>query len=123
MCYDFEDVRGNLNLGLTTLSIIFIREHNRLARELGEVNRHWDDETLYQEARRINIAQYQYIVYYEWNPNFYGYERLRNYKLIHKTRSGEYVNDYDPCIDSRSIQEFQHASFRYFHNQIIGHYE
>lgn len=123
VCYEFGDPRGNQNLGLATLSIIFLREHNRIARELAEMNRHWDDETLFQEARRINIAQYQYITYYEWNPNFYGYERMKRYKLIYETRGGEYVNDYDQCIDPRSIQEFQHATFRHFHHQIMGYYE
>ncbi|CAD7077890.1 unnamed protein product [Hermetia illucens] len=120
ICYEFGDIRGNQNPGLTVLQIVFLREHNRLARELRKLNSHWDDETLFQEARRINIAQFQYISYYEWSLVFFGNERMRRYDLIFNTHNGEYVNDYDPHVQLRSIQSFQHAAFRYFHDQIVG---
>ena len=35
------------------------RQHNRMARELGRLNPHWGDETLFQEARHINAALIQ----------------------------------------------------------------
>lgn len=49
-----------------------LREHNRLASTLAHLNPHWDDETLYQEARKILVAEYQHINYYEWLPIFLG---------------------------------------------------
>lgn len=66
------DVRANQNPQLTVLQIVLLREHNRLANALQHLNPHWDDETLYQEARRILIAEYQNINYYEWLPIFIG---------------------------------------------------
>lgn len=39
---------------------LFAKNHNHLAEELAKINPCWDDETLFQEARRINIANIQY---------------------------------------------------------------
>lgn len=76
ICYDSGDVRVNQNPGLAVLSTILVHEHNRLAVGLSEINPHWSDERLFQEARRINIAEKQAITYYEWLPILLG-----NYKV------------------------------------------
>ena len=55
------DIRGNENLELTALQTLFVRNHNRLARELQQEHPDWNDEQLYQEARKLNIAQEQII--------------------------------------------------------------
>ena len=62
------DIRANEQWGLTLLQQLFLREHNRIATELQRLNPSWDDETVYQGARRINIAVYQNIVYKEFLP-------------------------------------------------------
>ena len=38
---------------------VWVREHNRLATQLAYLNPHWDDERLYQEARKIVVAEMQ----------------------------------------------------------------
>ena len=53
------DERVNEQIGLTSLHTLFLREHNRLARALAQLNPHWNGERLYQEARKIMGAYAQ----------------------------------------------------------------
>lgn len=39
---------------------LFSRNHNHLAERLAKMNHLWDDERVFQEARRINIANFQF---------------------------------------------------------------
>ena len=55
------DSRSNEQPGLTVYHTVWVREHNRLARLLAYLNPHWDDQRLYQEARRIVIAETQVL--------------------------------------------------------------
>ena len=53
------DSRANEQPGLTVYHTVWVREHNRVAKELKYLNPHWNDERLYQEARKIVIAEMQ----------------------------------------------------------------
>jgi hypothetical protein len=42
------EIRVNEQLVLTCIHTIMAREHNRVAKELSQINPHWNDEMLYQ---------------------------------------------------------------------------
>ncbi|RZB39260.1 hypothetical protein BDFB_005392 [Asbolus verrucosus] len=118
-CYLAGDARVNQNPQLTVLQIILLREHNRIADSLAKLNPHWDDETVFQEARRIAIAEHQFISYYEWLPIFIGLDNSLKNKIIYVTKN--FVNDYDEDVDPTILNEHATAAFRYFHSLIAGH--
>lgn len=70
--YVAGDHRANEHPVLTAIHVIFLREHNRLARELEAAFPTWDDEKLYQNARKINGAQFQKIAFDEFYPAMTG---------------------------------------------------
>eukprot|EP00803_Ostreobium_quekettii_P005302 evm.model.scf_802.7 EVM.evm.TU.scf_802.7 scf_802:5635-9335(+) len=63
------DFRANVNPPILALQTLFMREHNRLAAEFKSEHQEWDDERVFQEARKWNVAQMQAICYYEYMPS------------------------------------------------------
>lgn len=60
MITNFEgDERNNIQPGLATVHTLQLRAHNAHARALAVLNPHWNDDRIFQEARRILIAQFQ----------------------------------------------------------------
>lgn len=68
----------NEQIGLTAMHTVWMRQHNRIANELADMNKHWDDTRIYQETRRIVIAQLQHISYSEFVPLLIGKSSVRN---------------------------------------------
>ena len=114
--YILGDSRVNEQPNLAVMHTLFLREHNRVARKLGEINPQWEDETLFQESRRIVVAEWQHIVYNEWLPILLGQENMDRFGLYPLTKgfSNSYKTDFDPRIKN----SFAAAAFRIGHTMI-----
>lgn len=72
ICFRGGDERVNEQVSLTAMHTLWLREHNRVAGVLHQLNPGWKDEILYQEARRIVAAEFQHITYNEFLPLLLG---------------------------------------------------
>ncbi len=62
------DERANEHAGLVCFHTLFVREHNRLCEVLMQEHPDWNDEQLYQRARKMVGALLQVVTYEEWLP-------------------------------------------------------
>ncbi len=97
------DVRANENVELTAVQTLFVREHNRIARELAANNPALTDEQIYQQARKIVGAEIQAITYNEFIPALLGQSALPQY------------TGYKPNVNAGIANEFSTAAFRVGH--------
>jgi len=102
------DTRGNENVELTALQALFLDNHNRLATELQQEHPNWTDQQLFNEARKLNIAQYQSIIYNEWIPAVLGANALSAY------------TGYNPNVNASIANEFSTVAFRFGHSLLSG---
>lgn len=70
--YILGDGRVNEQIELALMHTLWMREHNRVAGILQSLHRDWSDEALFQEARRIVVAEMQHITYNEFLPIILG---------------------------------------------------
>lgn len=99
------DHRANEHPMLTALHILFVREHNRICHELKRLYPRWNDHNLFQNARHINIAQFQKVVYEEFIPAMTG-RYLRRYY------------GYSPHVNPTVSLIFSTAAFRVGHTMV-----
>jgi hypothetical protein len=104
------DVRVNENIELTSLTTLFMRNHNRLANQLHAMNpaifgfSSWTDENLYQEARKLNIAEEEIIMYTGYIPSILGPNPLPAF------------TGYNPNLNASIATEFSTVGFRFGHS-------
>jgi peroxidase len=103
------DSRALEHVSLTVMHTVWVREHNRVARALAQVNPEWGDERLYLEARDIVIAEIQQITFREYLPALYG----SNLETFIPQYTG-----YNPLVDASVPNSFATAAYRFGHSQI-----
>lgn len=91
-CFFAGEHRTSENIALVGVQLLFNREHNRIASELAKYNPTWDDQRLYQETRRIVVAELQHITFNEFVPQFVGNTSLN------PLATNEYYKGYDPKV-------------------------
>merc|ERR1711902_464053 len=115
-CFFAGDFRVNEQLNLIVLHTMFMREHNRIASELSRLNPRWSDDKIYQEARKINVAEYQHIIFKEWLPIIIGNTFMKSYGLF--PRESGFSTDYSDNFDPRINNEFAAAAYRFGHSMV-----
>ena len=99
------DVRANENLGLTAVQTLFAREHNRIVSLLPSS---LTQEQKFQIARRIVIAEQQYVTFNEFLPAM-GVALPR-------------YTGYNPSLNTSLSDEFATVGYR-AHSQVHGEFE
>ena len=103
----FGDSRGNVHAAFTLLHTVFLRNHNRLAKKIVSQNPTWNDEKVYQEARKINVALFQHITYTQYLDTLLG--KGNNVTVPTNEIHRDY---YDETIDASIRMIFSTAAFR-----------
>lgn len=108
-CFVAGDIRANEQVGLLAMHTIWLREHNRVAKQLRFLNPHWEGDMIYQEARKMVGAAMQHITYKHWLPHIIGPEGLN---IL-----GEY-KEYNPQLNPSISNVFATAALRFGHTLI-----
>lgn len=114
------DFRANQHPALMSLQTILLREHNYIARKLKFQNPEWNDEKLFQESRRIVIAEIQHITFSSFLPNILG-SKIMNLFDLYPRPIEEYFTGYDDRVIPTSRNSFMAAAFRFGHSLVNDH--
>jgi len=113
------DKRVETQASLTAIHNAFLIEHNTIAEQLfkelkpkSSLSEQELDELVFQEARRLVIAEIQHITYSEYLPQVIGESGIKRHHL----REPECI--YNPEEDPGMINSFITAAFRYGHSLI-----
>ena len=99
------DHRADENIALLSMHTVWVREHNRIVRDLKSLNPQWNNYRLYHTARKIVGALLQHITYTEFVPLLL--KKLPPYSGRHNSRM-------NPTL----VNGFATAAFRFGHSLI-----
>lgn len=119
-CFESGDDRSNENLLLTSMHLLWARHHNYLARGLHQLNPDWDDERVFQEARKILGAQMAHITVNEFLPVLLGRNLSEAKGLLPARHNIDAPDTYDPLVDPSIANCFAAAAFRFAHTLLPG---
>jgi len=97
------DARVDENIALLTMHTLWVREHNRIAAGLKELNPGWNDKRIFENARKITGGVWQQITFKEYLPILITLPRYTGYKV-----------HVDPSI----VNVFLSAAFRFGHSLV-----
>ena len=106
------DVRASEHPLLSIIHQLFIREHNKIAKQLVTINPHWSSDTIFYETRKIISAFIQCIIYSEVIP-----VTLSPFAINKHDLHGQ-VSEYDETIDATTAASFVGAAHRFGHSAV-----
>uniref|UniRef100_K1PPM0 Chorion peroxidase n=1 Tax=Magallana gigas TaxID=29159 RepID=K1PPM0_MAGGI len=121
-CFEGGDHRQSETPTLTVIHTTWLRRHNLIAEALQAATGIIDDETLFQEAKRIVVAELQHITYNEFLPSVLNNRHLTFFNL--RSRRSGHDNIYNPSVDPRTFNSFGAAVLRMGHSlvrNVVGH--
>jgi peroxidase len=77
----------------------------------------WDDERIFQEARKIVGAIFQHIIYNEFLPIVLGNQIMQLFHLNPQPK-GYFFTKYNPSVNPTHRQGFMTAAYRFGHSLI-----
>ncbi|XP_060858011.1 peroxidase-like [Metopolophium dirhodum] len=114
-CFRAGDIRANALPQLTLLHTLWMREHNRIARELSRYNPQWTDEQLFLESKKVVTAFIQHVTYNEWLPALLGVNYTKENGLG-PIKDGR--NTYDDTADPTVSNSFATAILPFANSMI-----
>ncbi|XP_074495897.1 eosinophil peroxidase-like [Sebastes fasciatus] len=106
-CFEAGDARSNENIGLSALHTLYLREHNRVALALANINPHWNGDRLYHEARKIMAAYFQVLTFRDFLPLIVGPDSTAKWLSTYP--------GYDEKVDPSISNVFATAAYRFGH--------
>ncbi|OQV20361.1 putative Chorion peroxidase [Hypsibius exemplaris] len=112
----YEDYLSEANRTFDPICLDVVRHHTHLLQSIGEARDDYSDDQIYQLARRILLAQYQFVVFNELLPEIIGSKRMMLYELqplndTHHLPASKYV-----AGQGKILLEFSTAAGRFGHS-------